>query len=383
MKNLTPPPADTAHEAGLAALPAELATDSGLAKLPAAMQRLEFISLRAIMELFSSSGALTPESVGRGSEEIINTLGAACRHHWLVRRWLVALVEREFLKLSNGNYSWEQIPESAVGADKLPEAYGALGFPPEMAESHQKLLRHLSELVRDQVSINQLLFENGEILTALAAYQNNWFTTYLNYAAAYIVKQAVKPGPMLRVLELGGGAGLTTSAILDTLAGRPVNYRFTDVSPVFTTAAQKKFRNHIGLRCSLLDINVDFSVQSIAPASTDIVVAGNVLHNAAHIGQTLKRIRRSLVPGGWLLFSESTRDNHAMLTAMQFLLSPAESGTLLGSEDRRRGSDQVFIDSAAWQEELVSAGFEIKYFLAPSTSPLSVAGQTLFVARAV
>ncbi|WP_445364198.1 class I SAM-dependent methyltransferase [Microbulbifer sp. ANSA003] len=383
MKNLTPPTANTVHEAGLAALPAELTVDSGLAQLPAAMQRLEFISLRAIMELLSSSGALTPDNAVRSSDEIINTLGAACRHHWLVRRWLVALVEREFLKLSNGYYSWEQIPESAAGADKLPEAYDALGFPPEMAQSHQKLLTHLAELVRDQVSINQLLFENGEILTALAAYQNNWFTTYLNYAAASIVKQAVKPGPMLRVLELGGGAGLTTAAILDTLAGRPINYRFTDISPLFTTAAQKKFRNHIGLRCSLLDINADFTAQSIPAASTDIVVAGNVLHNAAHIGQNLQRIRRSLVTGGWLLFSESTRENHAMLTAMQFLLSPAESESLLGSEDRRGGTDQVFIDNTAWQEELVVAGFEVKCFLPASTSPLSVAGQTLFFAKAV
>ncbi|WHI49253.1 hypothetical protein P3339_12220 [Microbulbifer sp. MLAF003] len=129
MKNLTPPTANTVHEAGLAALPAELTVDSGLAQLPAAMQRLEFISLWAIMELLSSSGALTAENVGRSSDEIINTLGAASRHHWLVRRWLVALVEREFLKLSNGYYSWEQIPESAAGADKLPEAYEALGFP--------------------------------------------------------------------------------------------------------------------------------------------------------------------------------------------------------------------------------------------------------------
>ena len=128
---------------------------------------------------------------------------------------------------------------------------------------------------------------------------------------------------MVKILELGGGTGLLTDAIFQRISGRPVQYQFTDVSALFTKPMQSKLRAQIGARCRTLDIDNAFDEQAVPPASLDFIVAGNVLHNAQHIGRTLKHIRTALKLGGQLLFTESIADNPAMLTAMQFLLSPS------------------------------------------------------------
>lgn len=377
------PTSEETHEAGLK-LTGLLQPASGmdaLAHLPGAMQRLEAISLRAIWELLLSSGALTTDGDARTAEEIVGALGAAPRHAWLVRRWLAALTDQGVLSKTAERYRWKRALRDAGAAEDLRDAYGALGFPPVMADVHRAALHRLPGLIRDEVSIQQLLFRDRQDLTTIAAYQDNVFTAYLSAAGAHLVRRCadVRHRP-LRVLELGGGAGLTTAAALRALGGTPVDYLFTDIARAFTAAAQERFGRHRGLRCAVLDINADFGAQGVEPGAADVVLAGNVFHNAVHVGRTLRRIRRALAPGGWLVFTDSTRENHAILTAMQFLLSPPPGSPLLGSEDRRAGTDQVFVDASGWNAELLAAGFVPRFVLPSLESPLAVAGQHLFFA---
>ncbi|WP_194291865.1 class I SAM-dependent methyltransferase, partial [Pseudomonas helleri] len=82
---------------------------------------------------------------------------------------------------------------------------------------------------------------------------------------------------------VGGGAGCTTRAVLAALENREKAYRFTDISSLFTGAAQRAFRLEPGMQLGLLDLDRDFSAQSIATRSQDLVIAGNVLHNACDL----------------------------------------------------------------------------------------------------
>ncbi|WP_437936341.1 bifunctional Gfo/Idh/MocA family oxidoreductase/class I SAM-dependent methyltransferase [Sorangium sp. So ce341] len=379
------PTSEEVHEAGLrlSGLLERASGSDALAHLPGAMQRLEAICLRAIWELLLASGAVDPGGEARTAEEIVGALGAAPRHAWLVRRWLAALTDQGVLSNTADRYAWRRALRDAGAAADLPDAYAALGFPPAMAEVHQAALRRLHQLVRDEVSIQQLLFGDRQDLSAVAAYQDNIFTAYLCAAGAHLVRRCAELRyRSLRVLELGGGAGLATAAALRALDGAPVDYLFTDISRAFTVAAQERFGNHRGMRYATLDINADFAAQGVEPHAADVVLAGNVLHNAVHVGRTLRRIRRALAPGGWLIFTDSTRDNHAILTAMQFLLSPPAGSPPLGSEDRRAGTDQVFVDAPGWNAELMAAAFVPRFVLPSLDSPLAVAGQHLFFATA-
>ncbi|MEQ4715483.1 class I SAM-dependent methyltransferase [Nonomuraea sp. B19D2] len=335
---------DRAQTAGLVAL-----AGRDPQALPRALRHVEEISLQAMAELLRS-----PRYPVIGSAEIVARLGVAPRHAWLIDRWLAALAtESPGLATAAGR-------GGEPGAD-FEQAYAVLGFPPRMARFHRAALARLPQLLRDEVSVQELLFADGDVLAALAAYQDNAFTGFLNAAAGELLREAAAaaPGP-LRVVELGGGAGLSTAAALRALRGTEFVYLFTDVSRLFTVAATERFGDRV--TCGLLDLNEDFTVE---PGSADVVLAGNVLHNATHVGRTLSRIRGLLEPGGWLVFTESTRESPAVLTSMQFLLS-----------------GPVFLDESGWHAELTTAGFEPRFTLPGPGSPLAAAGQRLFLAVA-
>ncbi|MFI9324530.1 methyltransferase [Kitasatospora aureofaciens] len=366
------PTAHETHRAGLTGLP----DPAAVAGLPGAMERLGEISLAAVADLLSD---VLPGDAARSEEEITAALGAAPRHAWLVRRWLLALTARSLLAQESGRYRVAKLP--AATREGMRDAYATLGFPPAMARLHEAALAELPRLVRDEVAVQQVLFADGQVLPALAAYQDNLFTAYLNTACGYLLARCPRPeGGPLRVVELGGGAGLSTTAALRALSGRPADYLFTDVSRMFTVSARERFGDHPGLRDGLIDINADFAAQGVAPATADVVLAGNVLHNATHVGHTLRRIRRVLAPGGWLVFTESVRENDAVLTSMQFLLSAPPGGSRVGGEDRRAASGSVFVDAEGWRQELAAAGFVPHFILPEAQSPLAAAGQHLFFA---
>ena len=73
-------------------------------------------------------------------------------------------------------------------------------------------------------------------------------------------------GKTLRILEIGAGTGGTTSYVLPALDGSPVEYTFTDVSPLFASRARQKSPTpdvrpiHV-----TLDIGRDPEAQGFAP----------------------------------------------------------------------------------------------------------------------
>ncbi|MEH6413537.1 bifunctional Gfo/Idh/MocA family oxidoreductase/class I SAM-dependent methyltransferase, partial [Pseudomonas sp. CGJS7] len=381
--------ADAIHAAGLRALHARLpggaAALEGCAEL---LRELDAISLAAQARVLHESKALGDDEA-RDGDALAAATGTAPRHRWLLNRWLAALVDSGALQRDGERYRWLRRPPLAMPAavaPRLSAIYAQLGFPPAMARFHNAALARLETLLHDGVQIQDLLFEDADPIAALAAYQDNPFTAYANAAAAELLRRCPARGARLRAIELGAGPGLSADAALAALEGRDIDYLFSDISRMFVVAAQQRHAERAGLRYGLLDIDRDFAAQGIAPRSADAIVAGNVLHNAAHIGRSLRHIHRSLAPGGWLVFTESTADNRAVLTSMQFLLSPRPGAQLPGHSDRRSntaGGATVFLDASGWNEELVAAGFRPRLVLPadPQSAP-AAAGQCLFFATA-
>ena len=66
-------------------------------------------------------------------------------------------------------------------------------------------------------------------------YEQSAVCRFFNGKAAKVVRSAadsITDRPV-RILEIGGGTGATTVPILSALAGKAIDYVFTDVSPVF------------------------------------------------------------------------------------------------------------------------------------------------------
>ncbi|MGP3975844.1 methyltransferase [Streptomyces sp. 8N114] len=351
-----------------------------------ALGRLDGISRAAMAAVLGP--ALPADEPGLAA-----ALRVAPRHRGLLRRWLAALCTAGLLRSDPDGVLHRSGSTTAPEVAELADSYAQLGFPPEMARFHRAALARLPELLSDRITAQELLFAETDVLAALGAYQRNLFTGRLHAQCAELVLDAVRGHPgRPRVVELGGGTGATTEAVLAALAGESAEsaesaelaeYVFTDVSPLYTGAATERF----GVTSAQLDIDTDFAAQGFAAGGADVVVLGNVLHNATDIAASLRRIHRLLAPGGTLLLLDSVRATDAVLTSMAFLLSP-QPGTPYAAEprqrftDQRAGTDTVFLSAEEWRAELDAAGFAVRAQLPSDDSPYAAAGQYLWHAVA-
>ncbi|STP19361.1 non-ribosomal peptide synthase (yersiniabactin siderophore biosynthetic protein) [Escherichia coli] len=125
---------------------------------------------------------------------------------------------------------------------------------------------------------------------------------------------------------------------------------------------------------ALFDINQPLDFTAHPEAGYDLIVAVNVLHDASHVVQTLRRLKLLLKAGGRLLIVEATERNSVFqLASVGFIEG------LSGYRDFRRRDEKPMLTRSAWQEVLVQAGFANELaWPAQESSPLR---QHLLVAR--
>ncbi|MEU6719546.1 class I SAM-dependent methyltransferase [Nonomuraea sp. NPDC046802] len=330
----------------------------GTQVVPGCLAAMDRAAVLAIAHTLHTSGLFRDSA-----EEVADALGAAPRHRWIVRRWLAALASEHLAPPSR--------QELARAMRDLDAARQKLGYPAEMGRFFQTALRSLPRLVRDEISLQSLLFAGGGMITARGNYRDNLISRHLNRAAA----EAVAARAPARVLEIGAGVGATTDAVLAAVG--EVDYLFTDVSAFFLDAARERFAHRPGLRYALLDVN---AAMALDEQPFDVVLAANVLHNARHAGRTLAAIRELLAPGGMLVLVESCVEHHLVSASMHFLMSPRADALLPGFADVRQGQDRVFLGRAEWIRQLAAAGYrDVRVEPAPG-DPLAAAGQYVFTA---
>lgn len=183
-----------------------------------------------------------------------------------------------------------------------------------------------------------------------------------------------RSGP-LKVLEIGGGEGLLTNAILPALSQHPLEYTFTDIGRAFVTGAERRAseRGDRFVRARLLDISKSPAAQGFVPHAYDIVVGFNVVHATRRIAETFAHIRELLAPGGLVVLQES--------------VSPARWVDLIwGLTDGWWAFDDLplrtaspLLDSDQWSSALRQAGFEA---VAAFPGQARTADTSVIVARA-
>ncbi|RAS66969.1 methyltransferase family protein [Lentzea atacamensis] len=299
---------------------------------PATSDRLGSISLAAM----AAALELEPGAV-RSIGDTVRALRVAGRHEWLVRRWLRALSAHAVVELDGDVY--RVLGEApAADPDELVLLHARLRIPAEVARLHRRALVYLPELLSDELTAADLLAPDSTVLGALAGEGLSSLSGELDEAGAeYVRRTARARQDLVRVVELGCGAGRLTAAVLRESPGLINHYRFTDIG------AQP-------LRAEGLDINEDFAAQGFADGTADMVVAGHTLHHAVNIGRALCRIRDLLVPDGELVLTTPVEDDPMALTSTHFLHSPAPGGEVV------RGGT-IFPGAHLWRTALRAAGF--------------------------
>ncbi len=221
---------------------------------------------------------------------------------------------------------------------------------------------HLLAVAQGRADPLALLFPQGDAAAVARLYAEAPAFAAMNALAGDVARALARPG--LAVLELGGGTGATTAALLPALTG--ADYLFTDVSAGFAAAAARRFP---GVEAAALDVDADMPLDA---RRFDLVVAANVLHALRDLPAALRRIAARLRPGGMLMLVEGTaRRAWVDLTF----------GLLEGWQRHRDGPAPraaTLIDAAGWDALLRAQGFEPSILAAPDAGGFP---QALILAR--
>jgi SAM-dependent methyltransferase/acyl carrier protein len=213
----------------------------------------------------------------------------------------------------------------------------------------------------------EILFADGERL-AERLYRESPFARAANRLLGAAVRGSIGPGSadgIVRVLEVGGGTGGATDAILAALPPGRTEYRFTDLSPRFVADAASRFAGRPEVSCRVLDLERSLTEQGIEPETYDLVVASNVLHATKDVRRALGHVRHALKPGGLLVLLEGT--GRQRWVDLVFGLTDG----WWHFTDTELRPDYPLLTRDQWQDALAATGFD-----ATTAAPSGPGGET-------
>jgi pyochelin synthetase len=343
------------------------------------LRRLDDIALLCMLQAFQRDGLFQHPHDTHSLEQILAQTQAPPRHHRVVRRWVRALTGHGLL-VTDGASRYRadlRAGPAAIAAGWREVDDLVMRLDPAAAKVHdyfKACTANLPEVLRSEgPDAVQLLFPEGRVDIGESLYNvtlfNRWGNAILAAAITAIARAATRP---CRVLEVGAGVGGTSMDVIPALAEFDVEYVFTDLSQFFLNKARDAFREFPWVRYATLDIDTDFRAQGFSPSSFDVIVMGDVFHATKHVGRTLAAVRELLVPGGWLLFAEMTRDHYQIMTSMELLLTDGRAGDFT---DSRHGRDQTFVPHQEW---LALLGDELVFALPENHDPFTAIGLYVF-----
>jgi len=339
----------------------------------ATLERLTMAEMLTALREFSAFAA---PGISHTAAALAASCGIVPQHGKLLGRWLDRLCEAGYLERHGSQFvSRAPLPDPDIES-AWREAETALRGDPFLLAYLRNCAKHLRGVLLGTTSPLETLFPGGSPDLARNLYENSTAAHYTNLIAAAAVEAAclaAPAGPRLRILELGGGTGATTAAILPMLPPERVRYRFTDVSEVFLERASARFAEYSFLRYGLLDIENEKQLAQHG-GSYDLIVAANVVHATRNLESTLSGIRGLLSPGGTLVLLETTKNLawHDITTA---LIEGWQK-----SDDDLRGT-RTLMGPEEWNAALRRVGFEDTFSSPEAGSPASDAGLHVILAR--
>ncbi|WP_051261106.1 non-ribosomal peptide synthetase [Desulfovibrio inopinatus] len=353
--------------------------DTNVPLMHAFFDQMDESALMAMCETLSSLNAF-PEGIWRIPKKLMYILSVPSKHAQLFRRILDTLCRHGYLDKKDGMYgNLRHVNREMLltAWDKLVSLHEDFAYGRELMALLRNGALHFKDLLFDQVDPLHLLFPEGRTDVAVAV-QFNYTSNYMNsqvVAAVLSLVENSSSSNLLHIFEVGAGVGGTSNSLIPALPKGKCRYTYSDLSTFFLNKARERYKDYPFIDYTVFDINGSLETQGISRASADVVIASNVLHNSVIAADVLRNLRGLLVPGGWLIFIESTRDNLSVMTSMEFL------NDLYQFEDERKELNSPFLPAHRWASLLSEAGADHVSFFPGQDHPLSRVGQTVFIAR--
>lgn len=312
-------------------------------------------------------------------EQIKGILNVIPKYEQLLMRWLMALKENKYLHLDKEGFYIEEIYSTNI-AEKAEEEWKLVDkkiqYSDVLMEYIHESSMHLKELITGVMHPNELLFPQGNFDIAYAAYKDNIVNRSINRIlhneVLEIIKQQKKK--KIRILEVGAGVGGSSIELLSKIQSCNVEYYFTDISNFFFNKAKVIFSQYNDwIRYKIYDINKSNWEQGFENEKFDIILCGNVLHNAVDIKKSLNNLKEMLHNEGSLFIIEEVRKRYALMTSVEFEFAEAA----VKYEDGRKISESIFINFDEWQRIIKTMEGNIFMSYPEKNDILYPAGQVL------
>ena len=320
-------------------------------EIPAHLEKLslEYV-VQALLEM------KWPYNLGEvfSTESAAQRLGVVSSQLRLFNRMLQMLAEDGIIQQNQHQWQVQEALEEVNPSETSQKLL--IQYPSTTAEIDFLNLcaTQLSGVLRGEIDPVQLVFPEGDLTTATQLYQESPAAKVMNT----IVQQAITKASAglskvrgLRLLEIGGGTGGTTSYILPHLKSDKTEYVFTDIGGLFTTKALEKFQEYPFVEYKNMDIEVDPITQGFKSHQYDVIVAANVLHATTSLSQTLSHVRKLLAPGGILVLLEAT----CRLRWVDLVFGLLEGWWKFQDVDLR--PDYPLLSTSKWKQLLGEKGF--------------------------
>ncbi|MFE6165571.1 amino acid adenylation domain-containing protein [Streptomyces sp. NPDC056486] len=352
-----------------------------LAEYRRMLETLEDISPALMARTFAGLGVFTAEGEAASAAQIVDRCGIRPGYRGTVGRWLGVLAADGVLRA--GDEPGVYVADAALDVVDLDERVGARLAALDFEGSEAVLSGYFAdcaeqqtEILKGRTSPLKLLLKGDNQKVTDALYADNAVSTLQNRVLAqgvraFVCNRGKERGPV-RILEVGAGTGATSAAVLEALPEGRAQYSFTDVSTYFTALAKTRFQHCSGVEYGVFDIDREPTQQDVAPGSVDIVIAANVLHDAADLPWTLDRLRSVLAPGGLLVLLEGTVNSRQQLVTVGLIEALAQD----------HGPQRLPLLSVdAWQRHLGDAGFTRFAAVPGAEATVDFHGQQVLIAQ--
>lgn len=297
---------------------------------------------------------LTPDEkpYSATAEEWVSRSGICSKYTKLMKVWLDTLVREGTVTCENGVYSFpvtETLTKDEILSelDRIERTYYPMGFL-------RDCVCNMDRILHGEENILTYLFPNGGMQNADGIYKKNMIASYCNSIVSEIIAEYEKRHSrenVLQILEVGAGSGGTTVPLLEKLSGENLNYHFTDISDFFMREARQQLAEYPFMTYGIYDIDRPPFEQGMEQEKYDIILAANVMHDAADLENSIKGINDLLRPGGMFVLLETTSDT------MPQLISTRMIDGYSNYSDFRLEKNSPLLSDKEWCEFLCSHGF--------------------------